>query len=109
MFVAVRNSQVEALEPGHHELRCYEVGKDGRAVDHVVMVNLASAENYTATSIHLGSNALYLNMNDQLVYKIDTIIQELNDNDMGDGGVAEYDIGDFGYFELTKEGMFDNQ
>ena len=32
LFVCVKNTQLDVLEEGHHEMRCYEIGKDGQSV-----------------------------------------------------------------------------
>ena len=58
-----------------HDLRCYEIGKDGESCDYWLNIDLTRGVGggLYASDLYLGSNALYVNMGHKSVYKLDII------------------------------------
>ena len=66
-------------------MRCYEIGPDGETCDHIMDVNLVLPGNPTAIGLYLGSEALYVNMNNRQLFQVkilhDLVNYDKSDND----------------------------
>ena len=82
-------------------MRCYEIGSDGETCDHVMDVNLVLPGNPTAIGLYLGSDALYLNMNNRQLFQV-TILNDLIHNDKSEFYVLERNLCDYMAFDLGE-------
>lgn len=70
LFVCVK---IGAGPEQRHVLRGYEIARNGQSCDFCVSVDLTTPKQLIATSIYMGSDALYVNFAGRLLYKVDIL------------------------------------
>ena len=97
LFVCVKSRDSEQQE--RHELRGFEIARDGQTCDFWLRVDLFNEERRTATDLYMGSDALYINLSNQALSKLD-VLKELHDNDFDSLEVTDRLLSEFPKFEL---------
>lgn len=87
-------------------MRGYEIGKHGQACDHWLTIDLATPCQLTATSLFLGSDALYINMSCRQLFKLD-ILEAMRENTFEDTTVLEGSLANALAYDLGENSRVD--
>ena len=102
LFVCIKGIDQTNNHTPYHELRTYEIGKDGQTCDHEMVVDLTTPSMLTATNIFIGADALYINMSSRELYKLE-ILQEILQKEMDDYVVIEHRLTNYMAFDLGED------
>ena len=85
---------------GRHQLRAFEIGPNGEACDFWLQVDLTNEQDLLASSLYMGSDALYVSLQDHKLYKLE-VLTALQANDFDSLDVSDHALEEYLPFGLA--------